>query len=425
MDDSNISKLSIIISIHEPPYSNSAYAIITDLQNTVNGVKSDILLALNNNSNYEILFQYVNHKLASFDYPKKPNYSAINNWLDKFELSIEDVLKGNITKNQFDEIIDIRTDFEFTAPVYESKYDFKEIIEIQKEFVKFFKYYFVDHLLTFMKDLRQKIESTKSNKSTNTEIKSHKPFKEEYLITFCESIDYQNIKEVGFTALYESIQHYTPYLESEILENISILPNDKVKDYLQFVIDKIQKTPYYNFNPDILSKWVTKYNLDLSKFPCYDNRELREILDDLYDDYEKTPAENQLMLSIQTDFFCYAAMLEAKYMVNYVEELIEQRTPQLEILNDNSNKLKWIGKPSQLGFIVAHLVEMGYIEAPLKRDGEINYTQFAKHVKQTFNVDTTEASLQKYLNINSDKGQEPFNKFLKNDFNIPHIKTVS
>ncbi|MEQ3665851.1 hypothetical protein [Olleya sp.] len=89
------------------------------------------------------------------------------------------------------------------------------------------------------------------------------------------------------------------------------------------------------------------------------------------------------------------------------------------------NKLKWLGKPSQLGFIISSLVDLGYLEAPTKQDGEINFTQFAKLVKTTFDVNTTEATLSKYLNQESEKGQEPARKFKENGFDIPHIKTIS
>ncbi|WP_157209206.1 hypothetical protein [Mariniflexile maritimum] len=90
-----------------------------------------------------------------------------------------------------------------------------------------------------------------------------------------------------------------------------------------------------------------------------------------------------------------------------------------------TNKLKWIGKPSQLGFIISSLANLGYIETPLKKDGEINYTQLAKLVKETFETETTESTLSKYLNLDSEKGQETSRKFSSYNFNIPHLKTIS
>ena len=86
------------------------------------------------------------------------------------------------------------------------------------------------------------------------------------------------------------------------------------------------------------------------------------------------------------------------------------------------NKIKWVGKASQLGFILSNLAELGYIEPPRKKDGEINYSQFAKLVMETFEAQTTENTLTKYLNLNSDKGKETVRNFQKSGFNLPHIK---
>ena len=109
--------------------------------------------------------------------------------------------------------------------------------------------------------------------------------------------------------------------------------------------------------------------------------------------------------------------------VNY---LIDQVQVNLGFYNpENAKKLKWIGKPSQLGFIVSSLVDLGYIEAPVRQNGDINYTQFAKLVKQTFDIDTSESTLSKYLNTDSEKGQEPMRKFEQYGFNIPHKNIVS
>ena len=97
----------------------------------------------------------------------------------------------------------------------------------------------------------------------------------------------------------------------------------------------------------------------------------------------------------------------------------------VENKEDFYEKLKWIGKPSQLGFIIGKLAELGYIEAPTHKSGDINYTYFAKLVKSTFECQTTEASLSKYLNLESDKGQETVRKFEDNKFNMPHLKVIS
>lgn len=88
-------------------------------------------------------------------------------------------------------------------------------------------------------------------------------------------------------------------------------------------------------------------------------------------------------------------------------------------------KLIWIGKPSQLGFIISKLAELGYIEAPKRKNSDVNYSQFSKLVKNTFDIDTTEGTLSKYLNLDSEKGQETERNFNKNGFNMPDRGIIS
>ena len=89
-----------------------------------------------------------------------------------------------------------------------------------------------------------------------------------------------------------------------------------------------------------------------------------------------------------------------------------------------SEKLKWIGKPAHFGYFIAILVEKGYIEAPKRIDKEINYTQFSKLAKNSFDVNIAESSLQKYLNLDSEKGQEPARTF-SGKLIIPDVIEVS
>lgn len=93
--------------------------------------------------------------------------------------------------------------------------------------------------------------------------------------------------------------------------------------------------------------------------------------------------------------------------------------------SNGANKLKWIAKPSQLGFVIGMLADLEYLDVPRRQNGDINYTQFANLVNQTFDVETTSATLSKYLNLDSEKAQETYRKFKDAGFNIPHKNIVS
>lgn len=94
-------------------------------------------------------------------------------------------------------------------------------------------------------------------------------------------------------------------------------------------------------------------------------------------------------------------------------------------LRNSSNlvdKLKWTGSIGSLGFILANLASLGYIEAPKKKDGDINYSKFASQVINSFDDSGTKNTLMKYLNLESDKGMDAKDKFDAKDFEIPHSK---
>ena len=53
-------------------------------------------------------------------------------------------------------------------------------------------------------------------------------------------------------------------------------------------------------------------------------------------------------------------------------------------------KIKWSAKKTHIGFILGTLAQNGYIEAPKHKNGEINFTAYAKLIKQNFEVDVNE-----------------------------------
>jgi len=48
--------------------------------------------------------------------------------------------------------------------------------------------------------------------------------------------------------------------------------------------------------------------------------------------------------------------------------------------------LKWIGKPSHLGFIINQLIEFGYIEPPVKHNKDINISELSRNIVSSFSM---------------------------------------
>jgi hypothetical protein len=88
-----------------------------------------------------------------------------------------------------------------------------------------------------------------------------------------------------------------------------------------------------------------------------------------------------------------------KYLINLIEDFVGE--PIIRPSDFNSLKphvkLKWTGKPAQLGYIMNELAEKGFIEIPKTR-GDISYSRFAKVLLELFEIETTKANLENEVN---------------------------
>jgi hypothetical protein len=222
-----------------------------------------------------------------------------------------------------------------------------------------------------------------------------------------------------FTDLYKNRIKKSSYeLMKEISENLLSLPLYDRKHYLEYVEERLNNETGYKSDSSVLNKWILEFDLKESEFPYTEHLELVEILKTSIEFSDLDPNEATKVENIQMDFCTYAYHLEVLKVIEFIVH-------QYHSLIINEGKIKWIGKPSQLGFIIGKLIEFGYVESPTKTNGETNYTQLAKLVYNTFDVETTEATLSKYLNLESEKAQETVRQFEKNKFYIPQIKEVS
>lgn len=104
---------------------------------------------------------------------------------------------------------------------------------------------------------------------------------------------------------------------------------------------------------------------------------------------------------------------------------VQETINEIKDLNKIVPKLKWAGKKTHIGFVLGTLAQEGYVDPPRGKDGEINYTAFAKLVKQIFDVSVGEDTLRKYLNPDEEKFLENKNTFEKHQFSLPNIKRVN
>nr|WP_315178564.1 hypothetical protein [uncultured Flavobacterium sp.] len=218
-------------------------------------------------------------------------------------------------------------------------------------------------------------------------------------------------------------------LKKEIQSNLLIIKEDRInylnsfnkKLFNNYSLDKFKKSKHFEkINP--LSGEIT---IDAS---LYSILKIELCLSGYNDEYDEIYSEQYEFIEFVKNYFL-------KDLYSFTKDLkkkIAKGVNVKEVISTNTNldfhiikNIKWIGKPSQLGFIIGKLADLGYIEAPKKINGETNFTQFAKQVNNTFEIETKESTLSKYLNLETEKAQETFRKFNENGFDIPHIKTVS
>ncbi|WP_452603080.1 hypothetical protein [Pontimicrobium sp. MEBiC06410] len=104
---------------------------------------------------------------------------------------------------------------------------------------------------------------------------------------------------------------------------------------------------------------------------------------------------------------------------------IQNNINEICLSNQEKTKIKWLGKKTHIGYIFSMLAQEGYIETPKLKSGEVNYTAFARIIKELFEVDVAEGTLRKYLNPLDDKFEENQNTFEKEQFNLPNVKLVN
>lgn len=246
-----------------------------------------------------------------------------------------------------------------------------------------------------------------------------------HLECFCNNLQSKPDVE-RFTVAYNAghINQISKIVKKEVNHQLNNINCDK-SYFLNYHLTEIGISDQYeNFTIESFNAELVKYDTTFKSIldKQVDNIYLNEIINTVYSNISDANPYKASAKNIQEELNDLVISYFKSDMINFIETKISTFNLESTV---SSNKIKWIGKPSHLGFIIGKLAENGYIKPPVKPNGDVNYTQFAKLVKNTFLVDTTESSLSKYLNLECEKGQEPERNFNKNGFNIPNIIEVS
>lgn len=292
--------------------TSTAYGVSWELKKLLKEIKSQVHKALFTlQGNRDDYLDYLINEVEKQEYVKEIYFKHIQRWLDEYEITLEE-----LEYLDFNKPISKVLGCHYNDMIPFSKEKDKAFL-LQSDFLGYYCLKYANQLIAFLNSKKNK-SSIKENIISNTRVK---PFKDEYLNAFCKEIqDDRVIKENSFLQLYDNgITHYTPYLESEITENLLLLDNDKKEAYLEFVFDKVSKTPFATIPTGFIDKWMLKYNTDIKEFPKFSNKDLNAILNKNYSGYWRDPKLQEVILDIQTDFFCYASMLEVEKVCKIID----------------------------------------------------------------------------------------------------------
>ncbi|MBT8244931.1 MAG: hypothetical protein HKP48_08280 [Winogradskyella sp.] len=352
VDDYSFNKFCELLSDEAILKTSTAFGVAKQFQTYIADIKSQVLKELmNRTENQDVYLDFLINEIEKQEYIKDAGLRYIERWLKEYDTTVEDILE----RADFSEPI-----YAVLARHYNDMEPFSEEKDkaflVQSSFLSYFCKLYADELIDFLKSKKPKPKKQEVIPPTN-----NKPFKDEYLIAFCKEISNERaIKENTFMQLYDyGITHYGPYLESEITENLLLLNKDKKEDYLNYVLDKINKTPFASIPEDYIDKWLTKYKVDRNEFPNFKNQELNEVLETYYASEHITTYDKQhALLDIQIDFYCYAAMLEVKKIVTFIETKSgKQKETPLTVKQEKSKQLT-------VNQIVLLLQETGFFNHP-------------------------------------------------------------
>lgn len=107
--------------------------------------------------------------------------------------------------------------------------------------------------------------------------------------------------------------------------------------------------------------------------------------------------------------------------------IISRFIKRFEDNHSSRPRLKWKGKPSHLAYFVSQFIEQGYMDAPIKKDGDINFQALSNDIINTFDFEEKKPStesIRRYVNIDSEKFEKLNIRFTDNGFSLPNSKIM-
>ncbi len=298
----------------------SAYGVMVDFKRLLKDIKSDIYTKIQSGDRNAFLYLgYLINEIDKTDYPKDEKRVSVKKWLDKYQISIEQIFNEDFFNTPFFKVFEVDT-YQQNHPNHcpdDNDPYYRDADALQRDFLFYFRWYFAKMLLEFIYSLKENIKPEQPATQLDAS------YEHQYLDQFCFEIqDIKSLHRNSFLQCYENgILHYTAFLKEELYKNLSHLPEPKAIYYLNFVQTKISNTLFYNTPADYLDVYLLNYDINDMSFPYNENDDVKHYLSSCYNGYHIEYDDRETMYDLQHIFFKYAAMTEAKKMVEFVDQL--------------------------------------------------------------------------------------------------------
>jgi hypothetical protein len=147
MNNTYFSKFCNLIASNLVLSESTAIGVMIDLQNCCNEIKSEILLELSNNKiNRNEFLEYKINEIQKLDYIKDFGVANLENWLIKYDISLDKILDNKISNLEFKNLIDIHyKDLKSFSPEKDLA------LLIQTDFYYYFCNFYADYIIDFFK----------------------------------------------------------------------------------------------------------------------------------------------------------------------------------------------------------------------------------------------------------------------------------
>lgn len=255
-------------------------------------------------------------------------------------------------------------------------------------------------------------------------------FKNVLAISSKNNNELSNQKRESLSFSLKNYDHYEPklpkdfYLNYFIHDLLFVVDIMELQDFLTYHLDNVE-------NPLVFCKLV-----DLKVIPT-----MKSVVENAAvnwngrnsDEIELGDGFYELNNVVTRFGYAYSDMCHKAGFYQPKQELIKKiEEVELFLKNNysaqsNFNRLKWNGENSHLSLIISLLVGNDFIDGPINKNGEINYSALSRQIKNSFDLPkhwNTEVQ-SKFSSPDNSKFKRLYDRFKDKNFNIPHRIEIS